>query len=80
MLSLTDIERAIGLSVPADLDANTLSGLFMQRLSHMPETGDRIIEDEFRLTVESLIENRVGQVLIERLDDDSSNASGQMAD
>ena len=80
LLSLTDIERAIGLGVPADLDANTLSGLFMQRLSRMPETGDRIIEDEFRLTVESLIENRVGQVLIERLDDDSSNESGQMAD
>ncbi|NNJ93968.1 MAG: HlyC/CorC family transporter, partial [Halobacteria archaeon] len=51
LLSLTDIERGIGLSVPAELDANTLSGLFMERLSRMPETGDSIIENEFRLTV-----------------------------
>ena len=42
LLSLTDIERAIGLKVPAELDANTLSGLFMQRLSRMPETGDAL--------------------------------------
>jgi CBS domain containing-hemolysin-like protein len=80
LLSLTDIERAIGLKVPSELDANTLSGLFMQRLSRMPETGDCITEEEFRLTVESLIENRVGQVMIERLGDDDLNKSGQMAD
>lgn len=29
LLSLTDIERAMGLKVPIELDANTLSGLFM---------------------------------------------------
>jgi len=80
LLSLTDIERAIGLRVPSELDANTLSGLFMQRLSRMPETGDCITEEEFRLTVESLIENRVGQVMIERLGDDDLNNPGQMAD
>ena len=74
LLSLTDIERAIGLKVSAELDANTLSGLFMQRLSRMPETGDLIVEDDFRLTVESLEDNRVGQVVIERLPDDSSDA------
>ena len=73
LLSLTDIERAIGLSVAAELDANTLSGLFMQRLSRMPKAGDEIIEDEFRLTVESVNNNRVGQILVERLTDDDND-------
>ena len=72
LLTLADIERAIGLKVPADLDANTLSGLLMQRLSRMPKAGDMAVEGEFRLTVESLIDNRVGQLLIERLTQDSA--------
>ena len=77
LLSLSDIERAIGLKVPAELDANTLSGLFMERLSRMPRTGDSIIEDDFYLTVESLEDKRVGEVLIERLSDDNGDASEQ---
>jgi len=80
LLSLADIERAIGLKVPTELDANTLSGLFMQRLLRMPETGDLIIENGFRLTVESLEDNRVGQVAIERLPDNSSDSSEQVTD
>ena len=77
LLSLTDIERVIGLKVSAELDANTLSGLFMQRLSRMPETGDSIIEDSYRLSVDSLIDNRVGQVLIEHLINEIGDVSAQ---
>jgi CBS domain containing-hemolysin-like protein len=79
LLSLSDLERAIGLKVPADLDANTLSGLFMERLSRMPRTGDSLIEDDFYLTVESLEDKRVGEVLIERLSDDSDELSGRQS-
>jgi len=77
LLSLSDLERATGLKVPAELDANTLSGLFMARLSRMPKIGDSLIEDDFYLTVESLEDKRVGQVLIERLGDDSGDVPGQ---
>jgi CBS domain containing-hemolysin-like protein len=80
LISLIDLERAIGLKVPADLDANTLSGLFMQRLSRMPETGDHIMENIFRLTVESLVENRVGEVMIQRLDAGDQDDSGQVTE
>ncbi len=76
LLSLTDLERAIGLKVPAHLDANTLSGLFMQRLSRMPRVGDLIVEGEFSLTVESLDDNHVGQVLIERFSREDEELSG----
>ena len=80
LLSLADIERAIGLKVPADLDANTLSGLLMQRLSRMPKAGDVVVEGEFRLTVESLIDNRVGQLLIERLTEEPAEEPPPAAD
>ena len=79
LLSLSDLERAIGLKVPADIDANTLSGLFMERLSRMPRIGDSLIEDDFYLTVESLEDKRVGAVLIERLGDDSDEAPGRQS-
>lgn len=78
LMSLTDMERAIGLKVPAELDANTLSGLFMQRLSRMPASGDKIVEGDFHLTVESLHDNRVGQVVIERFTADTGEVSGQL--
>jgi len=66
LLGLSDIERAIGLEVPDELDANTLSGLFMQRLSRMPGVGDSIMEGDYLLTVEAVEDNRVGSVLIAR--------------
>jgi CBS domain containing-hemolysin-like protein len=67
LASLADVQRAIGLVVPPDLGANTLSGLFMQRLGRMPAVGDQITEKEFRLSVEAMEANRVDQVRLEKL-------------
>jgi CBS domain containing-hemolysin-like protein len=66
LVSLVDIEKAMGLSVPPELDANTLSGLFMERLARMPEVGDDIRVGEYRLRVLSSKDRRVGRVAIER--------------
>jgi len=68
LVSLSDLERVVGFIVPATLEANTLSGVFMQRLARMPEPGDEIEEAGFRLRVQSLEERRVGRVLIERME------------
>ena len=54
-----------GLPITDELDANTLSGLFMQRLARMPEPRDEITESGFLLRVLGMDENRVGKVLIE---------------
>ncbi len=67
LASLADVQRATGLMVPADLGANTLSGLFMQRLGRMPVVGDLITEQEYRLSVEAMKENRVDQVRLQKL-------------
>jgi CBS domain containing-hemolysin-like protein len=64
LISLADLERSIGLKVETELDANTLSGLFMQRLARMPEAGDEITENGYRLRVLTKDEHRVGKVHI----------------
>lgn len=66
LISLSDLERVIELEVEESLDANTLSGLCMQRLARMPQPGDELQESGFRLRVLSLVDNRVGKVHILR--------------
>ena len=66
LTSLGDIEKAVGLSIPVELDANTLSGVFMERLTRMPEAGDEIFENGYRLRVLTIEDLRVGRVSIER--------------
>lgn len=66
LISLSDLERAVGLKIDDKLDANTLSGLFMQRLARMPEAGDQITEGNFLLLVLNTDEHRVGKVHITR--------------
>ena len=76
LISLTDLERSVGLKIDDQLDANTLSGLFMQRLARMPETGDEIFEKNYKLRVLSTDEHRVGKVHIlyqEILQDEDQN-------
>lgn len=70
LVSLSDAERHIGLSVPDGLDANTLSGLCMAALGEMPEVGDEVLEYGYRFTVQSVENHRAGKLLIEKLNPD----------
>ena len=74
LVTLSDLEKAIGFLVPDDLDANTLSGLFMSRLQRMPEVGDEIIESSHKLRVLSYEDRRVGRVSIEKISDNDPEA------
>ncbi len=62
---LGDIERSLQLQFEEEVDANTLSGLFMYRLTRIPEVGDSIVEQGFRFTVESMTGHRVDLAKIE---------------
>ena len=66
LASLADVQRATGLVVPHDLEANTLSGLFMQRLGRMPNVGDQILEEEYRLSITEMKDNHVERVTMEK--------------
>ncbi len=74
LASLGDVEREIGLKIPADLDANTLSGLFLQRLARMPQVGDEIVEQDHRLKVLNLADRHVARVQITHITDDEAAA------
>jgi CBS domain containing-hemolysin-like protein len=64
-VTLSDLEKAVGLAIPAHVDANTISGLFMERLARMPVPGDIIQEEVYSLHALSIEDQRVGRVLIE---------------
>lgn len=64
LVSLADLELATGLEVSDELEAYTLSGLFIRRLLRMAETGSEIIENGFQLQVISHTGRRVGKVRI----------------
>ena len=67
LTSLADAERAIGLEVPDDLDANTLSGLCITVLGEMPSAGDIVVVYGFRFTIQTMESHRIGKLLVERL-------------
>lgn len=68
---LNDIERALGIEFDEDVDANTLSGMFMYFLSRVPENRDSIETQGHRFTVESLNGRRVDLVKIEVVESES---------
>ncbi|MCA8921829.1 MAG: HlyC/CorC family transporter [Planctomycetes bacterium] len=68
LASLSDVEREVGLVVPAELEANTLSGLFLTRIERMPRPGDEITEGGFCLRVLEMAHSHVSKVSIQRLD------------
>ncbi|MFT5123012.1 MAG: CBS domain containing-hemolysin-like protein [Kiritimatiellia bacterium] len=64
---ITDLERALDIEFPDELDANTLSGLFMVRMGRVPEVGDVVEEHGFRFTIQSMTDRRVNITRIEKM-------------
>ena len=63
---LADVERALDIVFPDELDANTISGLFMYRLARIPKEGDTLVELGYRYTIDSMTDRRVNLARIER--------------
>lgn len=66
LISLNDLYKATGVTLPEEKFVNTLSGLFMERLGRLAEPGDQVIEGDYRFTVVTLDERRVGVVRVVR--------------
>ncbi len=67
LLPLTDMERVLGIDLPDDLDANTLSGLFMYTLQEMPQIGSALEIQGYRMTVLEMEGHRVEKVGLEKV-------------
>ena len=65
--SLADLEKALEITLPEELDANTLSGLFMSILQEIPKAGASIDYCGIRMTVTEAGASRVEAALLEIL-------------
>ena len=67
-MPLSDAQRDLGFQADFHIEANTLSGLMMERLGRIPAEGDEITEGAFHLTAKTVEERHVTQMLVERRD------------
>ncbi|MCB1734075.1 MAG: HlyC/CorC family transporter [Gammaproteobacteria bacterium] len=73
LISLGDMERALSIHIPDEVDANTLSGLLMARLGRLPVVGDQVECCGLRAIVRAIKDRHVDQVYLHRIVD-----SGEM--
>lgn len=64
LVTMMDLERVVNVNFPDEIDANTITGLFMQHLSRMPRSGDEIEQSGLRFLALNVSNNRVGKVQI----------------
>jgi len=65
--SIGDLREQTGLALPADM-GRTVSGFIATRLGRIPQAGDAISENGFRLTVERMAVRRVAILRVERVE------------
>jgi CBS domain containing-hemolysin-like protein len=73
-MPLSDAQRELGLTTEFSIEANTISGLIIERLAKIPAEGDRLREGELLLTVKRVEHRRIIQVLVERQETAPVNA------
>jgi len=66
---LDDVTTATGLELPEG-PYETLAGFILERLGHLPEPGERLEHDGWRLLVLEMDRHRIGGVRLERLPDE----------
>lgn len=73
-VTLETINEVMGIHLPTD-DAETLGGLIFTRVGGVPKLGDTFRETDASLTVEELVERRIHQVRVQRIQPDDQASS-----
>jgi len=63
---LSDLERTVGLPIDPEINANTVSGLFMHRLLTLPKTGDVLVEGDYTLKINAMRGRQPIEVIVEK--------------
>jgi CBS domain containing-hemolysin-like protein len=63
---LSDLERATGLPIDPEINANTVSGLFMHRLLSLPKKDDVLVEGDFILKINAMRGRQPIEVSVEK--------------
>ena len=64
-MTLEDLYDYFDKRYEGDWDSSTVSGLIMELIHRMPEVGDCVEVDQFKITVESIDNGRVMNALVE---------------
>lgn len=66
LVSITDLSRATGYRPEDSMDANTISGLFLQKLQRMPKAKDMIEDQGYQFCILTIEGRHIGRVTIEK--------------
>jgi CBS domain containing-hemolysin-like protein len=67
LVSISDLGRATGYRPEDSMDANTISGLFLQRLQRMPKVQDFIEDQGYKFSILTVEDHHIGRVTIEKI-------------
>jgi CBS domain containing-hemolysin-like protein len=67
LVSISDLGRATGYRPEDSMDANTISGLFLQRLQRMPKVQDFIEDQGYKFSILTVEDHHIGRVTIEKM-------------
>jgi CBS domain containing-hemolysin-like protein len=62
-MPIDDLNTAFGTDI--DIEADTVGGLFIELAGHIPDSGEEIVVEGLRLTVEDVEGNRIRRVIVE---------------
>jgi CBS domain containing-hemolysin-like protein len=66
-LTLDDLQRLTGVSLPRSADYMTISGLVLEQLGRLPDMGDAVEIADVRITVLAMEKRRIARLRVERL-------------
>ena len=67
-MTLDDLQRLAGVSLPRSTDYMTISGLVLEQLGRLPDIGDAVDVAGVRITVLAMEKRRIARLRLERLD------------
>jgi CBS domain containing-hemolysin-like protein len=67
-LTLDDLQRLTGVSLPRSADYMTISGLVLEQLGRLPDIGDAVEVAGVRITVLAMEKRRIARLRVQRLD------------
>ena len=70
LVSISDLGRATGYRPEDTMDANTISGLFLQKLQRMPKVQDSIEDRGYKFSILTIEDRHIGRVAIKKIIDD----------
>jgi len=66
-LTLDDLQRLAGVSLPRSSDYMTISGLVLDQLGRLPDEGDAVDVADVRITVLAMEKRRIARLRVQRL-------------